>query len=198
MTYLPLPSLAEGVHGLPSTRAGYQVPDLVRLISAHNLNIPTDQINFDDLESVIGWLPSNDAVMGAMSTRCFRYDPAGHAVFEGEVSLERNGGFASVCAAQVARGAPETLGYVLSVLGDGKRNAPSMATSLSSDRSAYFGNSATGRPKRARVWEWLIARVRNCRIRPAEPAAKSACACNFFGHFQKPFPVPSYSESELH
>lgn len=48
-----------------------------------------------------------------------RYDLAGYAVFEGEVSLENNGGFASVRASELELGCADTVGYVLTVWGDG-------------------------------------------------------------------------------
>lgn len=35
----------------------------------------------------------DDRVMGGISRSTLRHDPAGHAVFEGAVSMERNGGF---------------------------------------------------------------------------------------------------------
>lgn len=38
----------------------------------------------------------NDVVMGGRSNSAFRIDDAGHGVFSGHVSLENNGGFASV------------------------------------------------------------------------------------------------------
>ena len=94
-------------------------------------------LSFDAPESITNWLPINDAVMGGLSTSRFRYDPAGHAVFEGVVSLERNGGFASVRAAQAALGTPATLGYALTVLGDGKRYKLNLRTDDTFDGVNY-------------------------------------------------------------
>ena len=51
---------------------------------------------FDDPAAVEGWTAIDDRVMGGVSLSRLRHDPAGHAVFEGRVSLDRNGGFASV------------------------------------------------------------------------------------------------------
>ena len=51
---------------------------------------------FDTPEAVQGWTAIDDRVMGGVSRSRLRADEAGHAVFEGEVSLDRNGGFASV------------------------------------------------------------------------------------------------------
>ena len=66
----------------------------------------TNPISFDAPGTVTDWLAINDAVMGGLSTGRFSYDPVGHAVFEGEVSLERNGGFASVLAVPGSLSAP--------------------------------------------------------------------------------------------
>ena len=42
-----------------------------------------------------GWQIEDDGVMGGVSKGTFTRDPAGHAVFSGEVSLENDGGFSS-------------------------------------------------------------------------------------------------------
>lgn len=47
------------------------------------------------------WAAIDDRVMGGISRGRLRHDAAGHAVFEGNVSLERNGGFASASLALV-------------------------------------------------------------------------------------------------
>lgn len=60
--------------------------------------------DFRDPPTVNGWAAIDDRVMGGVSRSTLRYDPQGHAVFEGMVSLERNGGFASVRSGTDARG----------------------------------------------------------------------------------------------
>jgi hypothetical protein len=50
-----------------------------------------------------------------------RHDASGHAVFEGMVSLERGGGFASVRSGTADLGAAGAAAYVLEVRGDGRR-----------------------------------------------------------------------------
>ncbi len=109
----------------------------------------TNPISFDAPETITDWFAINDAVMGGISTGRFIYDPAGHAVFEGEVSLERNGGFASVRGARAALGAPDTLGYVLSVLGDGKRYKMNLRTEDSFDGVNYQAGFQT------RAGQWV-------------------------------------------
>ena len=53
---------------------------------------------FDTPAAVVPWQAIDDRVMGGVSASHMRHDPAGHGVFAGEVSLENNGGFASVRA----------------------------------------------------------------------------------------------------
>lgn len=87
----------------------------------HNTDMARTLYEFGSAAAVAEWSAIDDGVMGGMSRSRMRHDPAGHAVFEGIVSLERNGGFASVRAqpGDVARvGATH---YVLVVQGDGKR-----------------------------------------------------------------------------
>ena len=74
---------------------------------------------FDTPASTQNWQPINDGVMGGVSVSRMRFELAGQAVFEGEVSLENNGGFASVRASGLDLGCADTMGYVLTVCGDG-------------------------------------------------------------------------------
>jgi NADH dehydrogenase [ubiquinone] 1 alpha subcomplex assembly factor 1 len=54
--------------------------------------------------AVLAWGAIDDRVMGGVSRSPLRYDPVGHAVFEGEVPLQTNGGFASVRSSPGPRG----------------------------------------------------------------------------------------------
>jgi NADH dehydrogenase [ubiquinone] 1 alpha subcomplex assembly factor 1 len=80
--------------------------------------MPTPIHRFDTPASTQNWLPINDGVMGGASSSQMRFDVAGHAAFEGVVSLENNGGFASV-RASLELGCANTVAYVLTVWGDG-------------------------------------------------------------------------------
>ena len=51
------------------------------------------------------WHVIGDSVMGGVSSGSARRDAEGNLVFEGTISLERNGGFASVRSAPAAIGA---------------------------------------------------------------------------------------------
>lgn len=75
--------------------------------------------HFNTPASTQNWQAINDGVMGGVSVGRMRFDSAGCAVFEGEVSLENNGGFASVRASQLHLGGADTVAYLLTAYGDG-------------------------------------------------------------------------------
>lgn len=77
--------------------------------------------SFAEPMSVSQWLPTDDRVMGGISRSRMRFDAAGHGVFEGVMSLEQNGGFASVRAEVGAPSLPSATHYLVQVRGDGKR-----------------------------------------------------------------------------
>ncbi len=82
---------------------------------------PGDLYRFDTAEAVLAWRAIDDRVMGGVSRSGLRHDPAGHAAFKGEVSLEQNGGFASVRSAPSPLGVSGALDCVIEARGDGKR-----------------------------------------------------------------------------
>jgi hypothetical protein len=84
--------------------------------------------DFSAPASVDAWAAIDDRVMGGVSRSSLRHDPAGHAVFGGTVSLQRNGGFASVRSQPGARGKPGATACVLDVRGDGKHYKLSLIT----------------------------------------------------------------------
>jgi hypothetical protein len=61
-------------------------------------------VAFGSAASVDGWAAIDDRVMGGVSRSRLRFEATGYAVFEGAVSLERGGGFASVRSAPGAYG----------------------------------------------------------------------------------------------
>lgn len=78
--------------------------------------------DFADPCAVLTWAPIDDRIMGGVSRSRLRHDAAGFAVFEGEVSLERNGGFASVRSTPGTRGKPGATAVVIEVrYGGGKQ-----------------------------------------------------------------------------
>jgi NADH dehydrogenase [ubiquinone] 1 alpha subcomplex assembly factor 1 len=102
-----------------------------------NAAMPRALFDFESATSVADWSAIDDAVMGGISRSRLRHDPAGHAVFEGIVSLERNGGFASVRSRPMDLGVAGAVGYLLDVRGDGKRYKLNLRTDDAFDGVNY-------------------------------------------------------------
>jgi NADH dehydrogenase [ubiquinone] 1 alpha subcomplex assembly factor 1 len=94
-------------------------------------------LRFDAPAAVLSWGAIDDRVMGGVSRSRLRHDPAGWAVFEGEVSLERNGGFASVRSQPQALGRPEAVACLIEARGDGHRFKLRLLTDDSFDAVSY-------------------------------------------------------------
>lgn len=75
-------------------------------------------LDFTDPETARALWVVNDGVMGGISRSAFRAEPEG-VVFEGQVSLENNGGFASLRSPAAFPAGASTL--ELTARGDGKR-----------------------------------------------------------------------------
>jgi hypothetical protein len=93
--------------------------------------------DFTQAAAVAGWSAIDDRVMGGVSQSGLRHDAAGHAVFAGTVSLERNGGFASVRAPAADLQAPGAGRYRLDVRGDGRRYKLTLRTDDAFDAVSY-------------------------------------------------------------
>lgn len=92
---------------------------------------------FDTVAAVDGWHAIDDRVMGGVSSSRMVWDPAGFAIFTGVVSLQNNGGFASVRRATDALAAPDEMAYRLRVYGDGKRYKLNLRTDSGFDGVNY-------------------------------------------------------------
>jgi hypothetical protein len=104
--------------------------------------IPPDEplplFDFRDPCAARDWHAIDDRVMGGVSRSRLRHDAAGHAVFEGLVSLDRNGGFASVRSSPGARGKPGAAACVIEVRGSaGKQYKLSLLTDDGFDSLNY-------------------------------------------------------------
>jgi hypothetical protein len=77
--------------------------------------------DFNDEMSIQQWQIEDDVVMGGRSDGNFRLDDSGYGVFEGEVSLENNGGFSSLINRHERISVTEGSKFRLRVKGDGKR-----------------------------------------------------------------------------
>jgi hypothetical protein len=107
--------------------------------------------DFADATWVAGWFSIDDRVMGGVSTSRLRHDAAGHAVFEGTLSLERNGGFASVRSPPAAFAAPDVRRYWMEVAGDGRRYKLALRTDEAFDGVGY----QIGFEPPAGTWVWV-------------------------------------------
>lgn len=95
------------MHAQPDNHAVIQPDDTLLLF------------DFSDPATANDWAAIDDRVMGGISRSWMRHDSAGHAVFEGTVSLERNGGFASMRSSPSTRGKPHAAACVIEVRGGG-------------------------------------------------------------------------------
>ena len=77
--------------------------------------------DFSDPCAADAWRAIDDRVMGGISRSRLRHDRAGHAVFEGEVSLAQNGGFASVRSSPGERGQAGATACLIEARGEPKQ-----------------------------------------------------------------------------
>jgi NADH dehydrogenase [ubiquinone] 1 alpha subcomplex assembly factor 1 len=97
----------------------------------------TPLFDFTDPSAAIAWRAIDDRVMGGISRSTLRHDPAGHAVFEETVSLERNGGFASVRSSPGERGLAGAGTCLIELRGDDKQFKLSLLTDDGFDSLSY-------------------------------------------------------------
>ena len=93
--------------------------------------------DFTDPNAANAWHAIDDRVMGGISRSTLRHDLAGHAVFEGTVSLERNGGFASVRSSPGERGLSGAGTCLIELRGDNKEFKLSLLTDDGFDSLNY-------------------------------------------------------------
>ena len=129
-------------------------------------------IDFGIAGSVTDWRAIDDRVMGGVSRSRMRHDPEGHACFEGTVSLDRGGGFASVRAPVGPVGGDSTQGLRLVVMGDGRRYRLALVSADAPDGVVY---QADFEPT-AGVWSSIelplstfVARLRGRGVPDAPP-----------------------------
>lgn len=113
--------------------------------------MPRSLFDFSAPASVECFRAIDDRVMGGRSLSRLRHDPAGHAAFEGEVSLEAGGGFASVRSAPADLGWPGAGACVVEVRGDGKAYKLGLFTDDGFDSLAHQAEFVAA----AGVWQGL-------------------------------------------
>ncbi len=109
----------------------------------------TTLFDFHSASKEPGWQVVNDDVMGGVSASRFQVSTNGCAIFSGNVSLENNGGFASVRSGPVG-GDLRGLGVlIIRVRGDGQRYKCSVRTGSGFDAPFYQCSFLTKRDE----WE---------------------------------------------
>ena len=81
---------------------------------------PITLFNFSKGVNIENWRIVNDDVMGGISTSKFKLSNSGYGVFQGNVSTENNGGFASVRYIMDEVNIEEASAIRIKVKGDGK------------------------------------------------------------------------------
>ena len=114
------------------------IPTAFALLLAMNTNAAADKILFDfqTATNTAAWQVVNDDVMGGMSTSSLRLTN-GAAIFQGEVSLENDGGFASVRSLPARYDLAGCDTFVIRVRGDGRRYKFTARTDRSFDSAIY-------------------------------------------------------------
>lgn len=108
-----------------------------------------DRVVFDfSHPSAAEWQIVNDTVMGGRSVSRFELTPTHTAVFQGEVSLENSGGFASVRSPRPEAKLTGCRGFVIRIRGDGKRYKFAARQDTSSQAPVYQCTFST------RAGEW--------------------------------------------
>jgi monofunctional biosynthetic peptidoglycan transglycosylase len=99
----------------------FVLPTVLTLL-AMDSHASTRHVMFDfKAESTTpGWAVVNDDVMGGVSTSTFLTAKEGHAVFKGNLSLDNNGGFASVRTISTLPRIEDADTFVVRVKGDGR------------------------------------------------------------------------------
>ena len=98
--------------------------------------------DFTHAHAASTWRAIDDRVMGGISRSTLRPDPAGHAVFEGTVSMERNGGFASVRSSPGEHGLPDARACLIELRGNNKQFKLALLTDDGFDSLHYQASFA--------------------------------------------------------
>jgi hypothetical protein len=96
--------------------------------------------------AVAGWSPISDTVMGGLSTASLDRTSHGTAIFRGRVSLENDGGFASIRSRPRDYDLQGFSALVLDVRGDGRRYRINLKTDVRFD-GVLYRSELTGTPE---------------------------------------------------
>jgi monofunctional biosynthetic peptidoglycan transglycosylase len=93
--------------------------------------------DFNDPQAAACWLAIHDVVMGGASTGGMEATEEGTLLFAGNVSLENNGGFASIRSLPRELNLGAYSGIIIRLRGDGKRYKLNLKTDSSFDGIVY-------------------------------------------------------------
>lgn len=138
-----------------STRSAVRL--VAQKVALEEMPIITD---FSDVEEADMWRSVDDGVMGGVSQSAFSITPQGTGVFSGELSLENNGGFASV-RRDVASVNFEDVGAIaLRVRGDGRPYQLRLQTETTNNSISYRAEFETAAD------EWIDIRLPLMEMEP--------------------------------
>ncbi len=166
----PLALLGCLLAGLPSAVQGQESAEVAS-------GAATDTITLVDFRGDREWYVVNDGVMGGRSRSSIEQTAEGTGVFAGRVSLENNGGFASVRTRVEGIDVPAADGVTIRVNGDGQQYQLRFRTDDRFDGVAYRANFQTS----GGGWEELtvpfsafVPSFRGRVVEDAEPLDPSA------------------------
>jgi len=90
------------------------------VLAFFSMNIGMSLYNFENKSALSDWMIEDDTVMGGRSNGHLSYSEEGYAIFEGQVSLENNGGFSSMQADFATKKVAEYSKVIIKLKGDGK------------------------------------------------------------------------------
>jgi monofunctional biosynthetic peptidoglycan transglycosylase len=146
----------------------------VALASGQTVMNERTLFEFDTPNSVKEWTLINDTVMGGVSASDRRVNEDGKLEFSGSVSLDNNGGFASLRAGTNSLNLSPFDEFVLRVRGDGKRYAFSVQTDYPIMAGAYYFSFQTN----AGNWQEIHAPMRAFEPRSFGRPVRGAPALN--------------------
>ncbi len=121
---------------------------------------------FEAAGEIARWRPVNDGVMGGVSQSRVEAGPEGGMIFSGVVSLENNGGFASVRSTGPVFDLEDYSGIILRVRGDGQRYK------LSLNSSEYWLHPGFNAPFATSSGEWQEVRLPFADFRPTRAGGR--------------------------
>ena len=120
---------------------------IIILFSLLIVNGETILFDFNSSETSGRWFTVNDDVMGGISNSNMMLNDNGTATFRGQVSLENNGGFASIRSAIDASFESDLKGVIFRLKGDGNIYSIRFRTNQNFDGYAYQAKIETEKDK---------------------------------------------------